>query len=264
VVNKVISIPNHPESDEEIVALYEQEITTNTRLIMLCHMINITGQILPVEKICEMAHSYGVEVMVDGAHCIGHIKVDIGELGCDYYASSLHKWLSAPFGSGFLYVKPKHHDSVATTNLSWGRLRPNQPRFWYEEFIWPGTRDPSAYLAVPDAIRFLREVGLERFRSETHEMAKYARRQLSELADVEPLVDDDDQWFASMAQVPLPAGDARLLQDALWERYSIEVPIIEWKGQRYIRISCHLYTRSEDIDLLARALKHLLFSEASS
>ena len=102
VVNKIISIPNHPKNDEEIVSLYESQITSKTKLIMVCHMINITGQILPVKKICEMAHSYGVEVMVDGAHCVGHFDFSIDDFNCDYYGSSLHKWLATPLGAGLL------------------------------------------------------------------------------------------------------------------------------------------------------------------
>ena len=105
IVNKVVSLPNHPESDEEIVALYESQITDSTKLIMVCHIVNITGHILPIRKICDMAHSHGVEVMVDGAHAVGHFNVDIKALDCDYYGSSLHKWLSTPLGAGLLFVK---------------------------------------------------------------------------------------------------------------------------------------------------------------
>jgi selenocysteine lyase/cysteine desulfurase len=103
VVNKMISVPLHPKSDEEIVDLYASAITDKTRLLMVCHMINITGHILPIRKICDMAHSKGVEVMVDGAHSFGHHTFSIPDLHCDYYGSSLHKWLSAPLGSGILY-----------------------------------------------------------------------------------------------------------------------------------------------------------------
>ena len=100
ITNKVVSVPNHPKSDEEIVALYEGQITNKTKLIMVCHQINITGHILPIRKICDMAHGYGVDVFVDGAHCVGQFDVSIDDLGCDYYASSLHKWLSTPLGAG--------------------------------------------------------------------------------------------------------------------------------------------------------------------
>src|SRR5207248_1325973 len=105
MVNRIISIPNHPVSDEEIVSLYEKEITPKTRLIMVCHVINITGQMLPVKKICDMAHAHGVKVLVDGAHAVAHLDFKITDLNCDYYASSLHKWLSVPLGAGILYVK---------------------------------------------------------------------------------------------------------------------------------------------------------------
>jgi len=108
VVNKVVSVPNHPESDAEIVNLYADAITEKTRLLMVCHMINITGQILPVREICDMAHGKGVQVMVDGAHAFGHFRFTIPELNCDYYGSSLHKWLSVPLGSGILYVKKEN------------------------------------------------------------------------------------------------------------------------------------------------------------
>ena len=100
-----VSVPNHPKSDEEIVALYENAITNKTRLLMVCHIINITGHILPIRKICDMAHSHGVDVMVDGAHAVGHFKFSMKDLDCDYYGSSLHKWLSAPLGSGLLFAK---------------------------------------------------------------------------------------------------------------------------------------------------------------
>ena len=119
VVNKIISVPNHPKNDEEIVSLYESQITSKTKLIMVCHMINITGQILPIKKICEMAHGYGVEVMVDGAHCVGHFDFSIDDFNCDYYGSSLHKWLATPLGAGLLYVnKNKTHRTVSYTHLT--------------------------------------------------------------------------------------------------------------------------------------------------
>ena len=102
IVNRLIHVPNHPISDEEIVKLYEDQITSKTKLIMVCHMINITGHVLPVRKICDMAHQHGVKVMVDGAHSFAHLAGKIPDLHCDYYGTSLHKWLSAPLGNGLL------------------------------------------------------------------------------------------------------------------------------------------------------------------
>jgi selenocysteine lyase/cysteine desulfurase len=105
IVAKRVSLPNHPKNDEEIVDLYASAITDKTRLLMVCHMVNITGQVLPIRKICDMAHAKGVQVMVDGAHAFGHIDFNMNDLDCDYYGTSLHKWLSVPLGAGFLYVK---------------------------------------------------------------------------------------------------------------------------------------------------------------
>ena len=105
----VVSIPNHPKTDKEIVDLYASKITSKTKLLMVCHMVNITGQILPIKKICAMAHQKGVEVLVDGAHCVGHFPFSISELDCDYYGSSLHKWLAAPLGNGLLICCLRTH-----------------------------------------------------------------------------------------------------------------------------------------------------------
>ena len=109
---QLVSIPYHPSSDQEIVDLYSSKINKKTKLILVSHMVNITGQILPVRKICDMAHQNGVEVLVDGAHCIGHFDFKISELNCDYYGSILHKWLAAPLGNGLLYINQKHISKI--------------------------------------------------------------------------------------------------------------------------------------------------------
>ena len=111
IINK-ISIPNHPTSDEEIIDLYTAKITAKTKLILVSHMINITGQILPIRKLCDTVHKMGVEVLVDGAHCVGHFDFNISDLNCDYYGSSLHKWLAAPLGNGLLYIDQKHVSKI--------------------------------------------------------------------------------------------------------------------------------------------------------
>jgi selenocysteine lyase/cysteine desulfurase len=120
VVNKIVSVPNLPESDDDIVNLYASAITKKTRLIMVSHMINITGQILPVRKICDMAHNRGVQVMVDGAHSFAHFKFSIEDLHCDYFGSSLHKWMSVPLGCGILYVKK---DNIHRYGPCWLEVR---------------------------------------------------------------------------------------------------------------------------------------------
>jgi isopenicillin-N epimerase len=135
---------------------------------------------------------------------------------------------------------------------------PNRPQVWSDEFIWTGTRDHTPYLTVGAAIKFLQSVGLEQFRHRTHYLAQYARHRLVERTGLQPIVPDSRQWYGSMAHVPLPPVDARPLQLALWQRYGIEVPIVDWDGRQSVRVSCHLYNTQEEIDRLAAALQELL------
>jgi len=149
VINKVLSVPNHPQSDEEIVNLYASAITDKTKLLMVCHMINITGQILPVRKICDMAHEKGVQVMVDGAHSYAHFEFSIRDLDCDYFGSSLHKWLSAPLDSGILYVKKEHIGKVWPL-IAPGEKNPDD----ISRLNHTGTHPVHTDLAIADAIDF--------------------------------------------------------------------------------------------------------------
>jgi selenocysteine lyase/cysteine desulfurase len=157
IVNKIVSIPNNPINDDEIVNIYEQAITSKTRLLMVCHMINITGQILPVKKICEMAHSKGVDVLVDGAHAVGHLDFKITDLNCDYYGSSLHKWLGAPLGAGILYVNKNKIKSV------WPLF--GDSNFSDEDILklnHTGTIPVATNLAIYHAIDYHEKIGIKR------------------------------------------------------------------------------------------------------
>ena len=105
MVNRFVDIPMDPVSDDEVVQVYAGALTPQTRLLMIRHMVNITGHVLPVRAICDMAHARGVPVMVDGAHAFAHLDFRVPDLHCDYYGASLHKWLSTPLGAGILYVR---------------------------------------------------------------------------------------------------------------------------------------------------------------
>jgi isopenicillin-N epimerase len=244
-------------ADETVDTLFSQ-VTHSTRLIVVSHITSPTAVILPVAEICRRARERGIAVCIDGPHAPAQIPLDIATLGCDFYAASCHKWLSAPFGSGFLYVAKCQQSHIRPPLLSWGRLPPQPIESWSDEFFWSGTRDSSPYLAIPDAIRFLQEVGLEFFQTGSHTLAQYARHRLVELTQMEPIIPDSPAWYGSMAHVPLPSGDRARLQEALWQRHHIEVPIVDWNGHRFIRVSCHLYNTPEQIDRLVAALRELL------
>jgi isopenicillin-N epimerase len=249
--------------------------SARTRLLVVSHITSSTAVTLPVEAICQEARRRGIAVAIDGPHALAQVPLALDRLDCDFYAASCHKWLSASLGSGFLYVAPSRQAQVRPPELSWGRIQPTPVTTWSDEFVWTGTRDPSAYLTVPAAIEFLERIGLENFRARTHWLARYTRRRLVELTGLEPIVPDTPMWYGAMAHVPLPlrrtsaAEDAaaraavghpvaNVLQHALWRDFGIEVPIVDFGPRRYIRVSCHLYTDTKQIDRLIEALGTLL------
>lgn len=282
---KTVVLPLPFRTAEETVAAIFAAVTGRTRLIVVSHITSPTAVILPVQQVCDEARRRGIAVAIDGPHALAQVPVAIDALGCDFYAASCHKWLSAPFGSGMLYVAPKHQSLVRPPVLSWGRIPPTRIESWADEFVWAGTRDNSAYLAVPAAIEFLDSVGLDAFRRRTHWLAQYARRKLVEQFALDPIVPDDPAWYGSMAHVPLPSPRGPFapraeshraerdediipsdegcpvsnpLQHTIWRELGIEVPIVEFAGTRYIRVSCHLYNNTEQIDRLVSGLSKLL------
>jgi isopenicillin-N epimerase len=251
---RIAQLPAKIESAEQVVDAVLNAATEHTRLIVVSHITSPTATVLPVKQICERARQRGIAVCIDGPHAPAQVPLVIDELGCDFYTASLHKWVSAPFGSGFLFVAPKWQQHAEPPLLSWGRQPPLEPTQWWEEFVWVGTRDPSAYLATPAAIELLEEVGLDAFRTRTHQLAQYARHRLIELTKLEPQRPDSSEWYGSMVRIPLPPGDAAQLQERLWQEHHIEVPIVVHNGQRSIRVSCHLYNSHRDIDSLISVL----------
>lgn len=252
---RTVRLPLPLTTPDEVVTALEDALTARTRLVIVSHITSPTAVILPVQSISAAMQRRGVAVCIDGPHAVAQVPLAIDELDCDYYCASLHKWLSAPFGSGFLYVHPRRQALARPAAASWGRVFVEDLRDWADEFIWSGTRDPSPYLTVPTAIAFLEEIGLERFRERTHALARYARHRLVELVQREPIIPDSPDWYGSMAHVPLPPGDARSLMRTLWEEDHIEVPIVAWQGERYVRVSCHLYNTCDEIDLLVESLR---------
>jgi selenocysteine lyase/cysteine desulfurase len=158
VKNNVVSLPLDPASDDELVALYANAITPKTKLLLISHVVNISGQVMPVKKICQMAHEKGVEVMVDGAHAVAQLIYTLPELGCDYYGASLHKWLAVPLGVGMLYVKKEKIAKI------WPLIA--EAEFPDEEFDIKrlshlGTHPVQAHLAISSSIDFYKKMGPE-------------------------------------------------------------------------------------------------------
>lgn len=265
--NLVVHALPEPLTDaEELVESLFSAVTPRTKLLVVDHATSSTATIFPVEAICRRARAAGIRVCIDGPHAVGMLPLDLQSLDCDYYVASGHKWLAAPFGSGFLYAPPRTQQTLKPVVVSWGGSLSGADARWQDEFQWPGTRDPAANLTVPAAIDFLCCAGVRNFRRRSHDLAHYARHRIAAVTGLQPGLPDSPAWYGSMVSLPLPPGDepppgrgvADPLQLALWEQHQIEVPVIHWRGQRTIRISCHLYTLGEEIDRLASALDELL------
>src|SRR5262249_21337779 len=155
--------------------------TPRTRLLVVSHITSPTALILPVAEICRRARERGVLTCIDGPHAVAMLPLDLSALDCDFYTASCHKWLAAPFASGFLYRHPRVPFVVHAPVVSWGAPMSGQAASWRDEFEWAGTRDPASFLAVPAAIDFLESIGIEAFRRRTHALAQYALRRIGEL-----------------------------------------------------------------------------------
>jgi len=252
-------IPVPLTSPEQIVAAIVGGITPRTRMVVFSHITSATAIIFPVEALCREVRRRGVAVCIDGPHAVAMRPLNLAALDCDYYLASCHKWLAAPIGCVFMYVHPRAQETLQPATLSWGRLPQESGIRWNYELEWAGTHDPSATLAIPTAMDFLDEIGLEAFRQYTHRLAQYARDKISNLTGLEPLTPDTPDWYGSMIALPLPAGEAMPLQTTLWQRYQIESLILNWNNQRLLRVSCHVYTSEEDLERLTTALREVLY-----
>jgi len=243
VINKIVSIPNHPKSDEEIVKIYESKITSKTKLIMVCHMINITGQILPVKKICEMAHSYGVDVMVDGAHCIGHFNFKISDFNCDYYGSSLHKWLATPLGAGLLHVK-KSKISKIWPLLGDSNKNPND----IKRLNHIGTHPVHTDLAINNSIDYLEWIGIQRKEERLRYIKNYWVNRLKNVKNIIINTPFQEHRSCGIGNIGVKNLAPEKLAKILMEKFKIFTVAIDYANVKGCRISPNIFTNTSELD----------------
>ena len=269
-----VRIPFPLDSSEQIVDAVLARVTPRTRLALLDHVSSATGMVFPIERLVRELASRGVDTVVDGAHAPGMLPLDLDALGAAYYSGNCHKWLCAPKGSAFLHVRRDRQHLVRPLTISHGANSPRRDRSPFRlEFDWTGTSDPTAVLSVPAAIRFMGALlpgGWPAVMARNREVALDARRVLCDAVGVS--TPTPDEMIGSLASVPLPDGEldppgaaARrdALQDRLFERFGIEVPVMRWPAPpaRLVRISAQLYNTSAQFAKLAGALAELLREE---
>lgn len=225
-----------------------------TRVVYVSHITSATALVLPVDEIVVRARERGFITIVDGAHAPAHVRVDIDALGADFYSGNAHKWLCAPKGAGFLHARPEHQERIDAAIVSWGYEEGNT---FSERIEKQGTRDPAAWLAVPDAIAFQAEREWDDVRKRCRELTREARRKLCALLGTAPLA--PDEMLGQMASVRLPRASPEL-SDRLFTEHKVEIPVMR-PNDDLLRISVAAYTTSDEVDRLLAALAGELDAE---
>jgi isopenicillin-N epimerase len=228
-----------------------------------------TGIVFPIERLVAALAARGVDALVDGAPAPGMVPLDLVALGAAYYTGNAHKWLCAPKGAAFLYVRPDRQAEIRPLSISHGANSPRTDRSRFRlEFDWSGTDDPSAYLCVPDSIRYLGALvpgGWPELMARNHRLACAARRRLGDALGIAP--PSPEAMLGALASVPLPDAPSSVrppqrdpLHLALFDRFRIEVPVMAWPAppRRLLRVSAQLYNTEADYDRLGAALRELL------
>lgn len=269
---KVAEIPFPIHSPKQALDAIMNRVTSKTRLLLVDHVTSQTGLILPPREIVRELDRRGIDVLVDAAHAPGMLPLDLGKLRPAYYTGNCHKWMSAPKGAAFLYVREDKQEQIRPLAISHGANSPrkDRPRFQIE-FAWTGTWDPAAMLSVPEAIRFIGGLmpgGWREVMARNRALALAGRQLVCESLGIEPPA--PDAMIGSIASIPLPDAKSAKpsksplyldsLQDKLMRRAGIEVPVIPWPAppRRVLRISAHLYNSLPQYELLAETLPKVL------
>ena len=251
-VNKYVDVPLLPKSDDEIVKVYADAITPKTRLLMVCHIVNITGHILPLAKISDMAHARGVDVMVDGAHAVAHFDYKIPDLKCDYYGSSLHKWLSAPLGSGLLYVK---EDKIKNLWPVFSEFRLADDNIL--KLNHTGTHPCHTDLGIENAIAFHQAIGAQRKEARLRYIQQYWTSRVRGTPKIVLNTPEDPKRSCGIANVGIAGMKPADLAKTLLDKYKIFTVAIDVNGVHGVRVSPQIYTSIAELDAFVNALKEM-------
>ena len=257
-------IPLPAASSEEIVEQFWQGVTPRTRLIYLSHITSPTALRFPVEAICQRARQAGILTAIDGAHAPGQIPLDLKEIEADFYTGNCHKWMMAPKGAAFFYARPEVQPLVEPLVVGWGwNPDPSQVKgpALQNYLSWTGTRDPAAALSVPAAIQFAQAHHWEAVRQACHNLLRQAIESLCDLTGLLPYYPLASDLYRQMGIAPLPEEvEVEVFRKRLYADFHIEIPVIEWNGNKCLRISVQGYNTSKDLEALVEAVRVLLYS----
>ncbi|MEA5624359.1 aminotransferase class V-fold PLP-dependent enzyme [Nostoc sp. UHCC 0251] len=261
----VAKLPFPINSPQQVIAAVIERVSPKTRLALLDHVTSQTGLIFPIQELAKELQQRGVDTLVDGAHAPGMISLDLREIGATYYSGNCHKWLCAPKGAAFLYVRRDKQSEIRPLTISHGTNSPRTDKSRFQlEFDWTGTDDPTAYMCVPEAIAFMGSLlpgGWTELRQQNHQLVLQGRRLLCEALEMQPPC--PEEMIGSMAVVPMPAilenRDFMSIHDELFDKFGIQVQVMPWqeKPRLLVRISAQIYNTLEQYEYLAKVLKGL-------
>jgi selenocysteine lyase/cysteine desulfurase len=252
-----ISLELPSEDEDYLVRQYVNAFTSRTKIVHLTHVINWNGQILPVKKIADEAHKRNIEVVVDGAHSFAHMQFKIPDLGCDYYAASLHKWLYAPIGSGILYVKKEKIKNLYPLFATSDDPLKDDIR----KFENLGTRPFFIEQAIGKAIEFHEMIGAERKEKRLHYLKNYWMERVRGLKGVRLNTSLDPEWGCAIGNVSVEGRKPSELDSFLFQKYKIHTVGIEWENIQGVRVTPNVYTTIKQLDTLVEGIRQFVSSK---
>lgn len=245
-------------SKEQILEEFWKGLSEKTKVIFINHMSSATALLFPVKDICDKARELGIITIIDGAHIPAHLPLNIADLNPDYYTGALHKWMLTPKGCSFLYVKREHQKNLDPLVISWGYNNPQSSNQFLDYHQQQGTRDISAFLTIPAALKFLEEHDWLKKSADCRKMVRKNYKLFCNLLGSEPICPITDEFMGQMASIPVITSDPLLLKNTLYKKYKIEIPVMVLNNSVYIRYSINVYNSQQDLDILYKALEDIL------
>ena len=252
-VKATVSVPI--ASTDEVVEQIWSRVTARTRVLFLSHITSPTAVILPIEPLIAKARDAGILTIIDGAHAPGQIPLNLSNIGADVYAGNCHKWMLAPKGAGFLHVRREVQELIDPLVVSWGweSERPSASEF-VDHHEWQGTRDISAFLTVPVAIRFMEEHDWETVGNRCQQLLRKFTPKILAATGKAVLAPNSSQWLAQMISFVIPTDQWESFQRQLYDEHQIEAPTIRWNDRSLLRISVNAYNTAQELKGLAEAI----------
>ena len=259
----VVTVPLPLNSETDFTQTLLSGFTNRTRVVFLSHITSATALVFPIENIVAEARARGIYTVIDGAHVPGHIPLNLNALGADFYSGNCHKWMMAPKGSAFLHVRHELQAMINPLVIShgWTNNQQSPAPFggtpFVDSFEMQGTRDPSAWLAVPDAIAFRASHHWDKVAADCRLMVQETAKRVAAWSGL-PAFGSPEFCAPQMVAMPVPDCDPMFLKKRFLEGYNIEIPCFKWKGRTIARVSAQGYNTQAQMDLLVKALKAIL------